>query len=75
MRRFDGSQSDWSGVIWVTVRDSEAIEGSEPDPEASILTPTHNKLIILVLPQQFKQQSTFIMMQNVCFCLKGECFF
>ncbi len=33
-----------------------------------------NEFIILVLPQQFYQQNNFIMMQNVCFCLKGQCF-
>ncbi len=70
----DGSRSDWSWGIWVTARDCEAIKSCEPDHEGSIPTPTQNKLIILVLPQQFYQQNTFIRMQNVCFCLKGECF-
>ncbi len=69
-----GSRSDWSQGIWVTAQDDEAIEGSEPDHEGSIPTPTQNKLIILVLPQQFCQQNTFIMMQNARFCLKDECF-
>ncbi len=55
-------------------RQGPGIKGIEPDHERSILSPTQNKLIILALPQQFCKQNTFIMMQNVCFCLKGECF-
>ncbi len=64
----------WESVrgIWVTAWDGEAIESSEPDYKGSFLTPTQNELIILVLPQQFHQQNTFIMMQNICFGLKGR---
>ncbi len=54
--------------------ETAAVSGSEPDHKGSIPTPTQNKLIILVVPQQFYKQNTFTMMQNVCFCLKGECF-
>ncbi len=68
-----GSQWDWSRGIWLTARYSEAISGTEPDHEGSIPIPTQNELIILVLPQQFYQQNAFIMMQNICFCLKGQC--
>ncbi len=32
---------------------AKPVEGSEPDPEGSIPTPTQNELMILVLPQQF----------------------
>ncbi len=53
------------------------VEVIEIDPEGSQSInhdPTQNELIFPVLPQQFYQQKTFIMMRNVCFCLKGECF-
>ncbi len=52
-RGLGGSRWDWSQGIWVTAQDGEAIDGSEPDHEGSILTHTQNELIILVLPQQF----------------------
>ncbi len=56
----------------VTNQCAKGTEVSKPAHEGSIPTPTQNKLIILVLPRQFHQQDTFIMMQNVCFGLKGE---
>ncbi len=57
---------------WVTDQGAKVTEVSEPGPGCSIPTFNQNELIILVLPQQFYQQKTFIMKQNVCFCLKGE---
>ncbi len=36
------------------------VDNSDPDHEGSIPTPTQYELIILVVPQQFHQQNTFI---------------
>ncbi len=57
-------------VHWKVYSD-ELTQMCGSDWSRGIWVTTRNTLIIVVL--QFHKQNTFIMMQNVCLCLKGEC--
>ncbi len=52
-KKTTSEQMAWDIGIHLYIGVRLTVEGSEPDHEGSIPTPTQNELIILVLPQQF----------------------